>query len=256
MNVGTKSVLFGVHQFLLHPLFVARAWWIVYREFPKLYEWAAIITHDVGYFGKPNMDGPEGEEHPEILARWWRRHFGAFGEKVAVEILGHSRFHAKKNNLPLSKLFRPDKLSTALYPHWLYLLLGNLSGEIHEYMGHCADDGKYAGSLVGEATQSQLHWLIEVQAHMALMGLHGDKYAPVAKQMGSKPNNGVNLEQTDRESLLDEKNLRRIADSIMKSAGLVDITKTDSKIILEFESGYVEEFTFEEWVDIATAPWG
>lgn len=26
MRVGTKSILFGAHQFLLHPLFVAWAW--------------------------------------------------------------------------------------------------------------------------------------------------------------------------------------------------------------------------------------
>ena len=182
MNTGTKSVLFGVHQFILHPILVALAWWLIYRETPQAHEWAAIITHDIGYWGSPNMDGPEGEEHPERIATWWRKNFGVFGEKVAVEILGHSRFHAKRNGLPLSKLFRPDKLSTCLYPRWLYLLLGNLSGEIKEYMQH-VETGKYADEV--RVYKGQLQWLIEVQAHTALMGLQGESYHIVKDQMGS-----------------------------------------------------------------------
>lgn len=179
MKIGTKSILFGVHQFLLHPLLVAWAWWILYREWPRLHEWAAIITHDLGYWGSPNMDGPEGERHPEIVADWWRKHFGAFGWKVSREVLGHSRFHAAKNGLPLSKLFRPDKLSTALYPHWFYLLLGGLSGEIDEYMAAC--DDKYNDIMA--IHKSRLQWLIEVQAHMALMGIRGADYEPVDAQI-------------------------------------------------------------------------
>lgn len=173
MNVGTKSVLWGVHQFLLHPLFVLRAWLILYGTWPKAHQLAAIITHDLGYFGAPNMDGPEGEAHPERVANWWRRHLGAFGEKVAVEVLGHSRFHAAKHKLPTSALLRPDKLSNALYPRWLYLLLANLSGEIHEYMDH-TERGKYCDFLKGGKTQTQ--WLIEAQAQMALVGLYGPSY--------------------------------------------------------------------------------
>ena len=172
MNVGTKSILFGVHQFLIHPIFVTRAWWILYRRWPALYEWAAIITHDLGYWGSPNMDGPEGENHPARMAAWWYQ-FGAFGEKVATEILGHSRFHAANNRLPLSKLFQPDKLAAALYPKWLYLLLGNLTGEIKEYM-----------AIAGSENQTQ--WLIEVQAVCALMGLQGDDHALVKEQMNER----------------------------------------------------------------------
>lgn len=180
MKVGTKSILFGVHQFVLHPLFVARAWWIVHRRWPMLYEWCAIITHDLGYWGQPNMDGEEGEQHPEIMARWWRLHFGDFGRRVAYEILGHSRFHAARNHLQLSDLFKPDKLATSLYPRWLYLLLANLSGEIHEYMALC-DGGKY--DELDKNANNQTQWLIETQAHCALMGLKGGDYAPVIKKV-------------------------------------------------------------------------
>lgn len=115
------------------------------------------------------MDGEEGERHPEIAATWWRNRFGGFGDKVANEIIGHSRFHANKNGIPVSKLFRPDKLATALYPKTIYLLLANLSGEIKEYMGLCDNGGKY--DEFDKSAKSQWQWLVETQAYMALMGM-------------------------------------------------------------------------------------
>jgi len=180
MKTGTKSVLFGVHQVIIHPLMVLWAWLIIYRSWPNLYELAAILTHDLGYWGQPNMDGPEGENHPEISAGWWRGRFNGFGDKVANEIIGHSRFHAKTSGLPLSKLFRPDKMATALYPRWLYLILANLSGEIREYMRLC-DEDKHKNVM--SHPESQIQWLLEVQAHLALMGIKGDQYQPVKEQM-------------------------------------------------------------------------
>lgn len=182
MNIGTKSILFGVHQFVLHPLMVLWAWRIIYREWPRLHEWCAIVTHDLGYWGSPDMDGERGERHPEYVANWWFDRKSDFGDKVAVEILCHSRFYAGKNGWTLSRLFQADKLSMVLYPRWLYLLLGNLSGEIHEYISHASTrKGKYLDII--KVGKGQLQWLIETQAHMALMGLHGRDYAPVADQM-------------------------------------------------------------------------
>ena len=35
MTIGTKSVLFGAHQCLIHPWFVAYGWWTLYG-FPLL----------------------------------------------------------------------------------------------------------------------------------------------------------------------------------------------------------------------------
>jgi len=75
MRVGTKSVLFGAHCFLLHSFFVAAAWWTLYG-FPRdLRLWVAFFVHDIGYIGKPNMDGAEGETHVELGARIMRRLF-------------------------------------------------------------------------------------------------------------------------------------------------------------------------------------
>lgn len=68
MTTGTKSLLFGVHQFLWHPLTVLLAWVYLYRSFPNPKELLCIFVHDWGYWGCPNMDGPEGERHPERAA--------------------------------------------------------------------------------------------------------------------------------------------------------------------------------------------
>jgi hypothetical protein len=69
MKIGTKSVLFGAHCFLLHPWFVLWAWIKLYGFpwDPRL--WVAFFVHDLGYWGKPNMDGPEGETHVELGAK-------------------------------------------------------------------------------------------------------------------------------------------------------------------------------------------
>ena len=76
MRVGTKSILFGVHNFVVHPPLVGFAWWKLYgfpRD-PRL--WFAFLLHDVGYFGKRSMEGPEGERHVELGARIMGRLFG------------------------------------------------------------------------------------------------------------------------------------------------------------------------------------
>jgi hypothetical protein len=73
MTAGTKSVLFGVHAFWLHPWFVAWAWWKLYGwpHDPRL--WAAFFVHDLGYVGKPDMDGPAGKQHVNFGAAWMAR---------------------------------------------------------------------------------------------------------------------------------------------------------------------------------------
>ena len=93
MTVGTKSVLYGAHCFFLHPWFVAAAWWKLYGFpwDPRL--WVAFFVHDLGYLGKPNMDGPEGERHVELGAQI----MSVFGLEWANFSLYHSRFIAKRD---------------------------------------------------------------------------------------------------------------------------------------------------------------
>lgn len=131
MRLGTRSVLFGAHSPLIHPWFVARAWRRLYGFpwDPRL--WVAFVVHDLGYWGKPNLDGPEGTTHPELGARIMRR---LFGSEWGDFCLLHSRHYARQLNRPTSPLCRADKLALALTPSWLYLLLIRLSGEVWEYL--------------------------------------------------------------------------------------------------------------------------
>jgi hypothetical protein len=142
MKVGTKSVLFGAHCFLLHPFFVAASWTKLYGFpwDPRL--WVAFFVHDLGYWGKPNMDGEEGETHVEFGAKVMRL---LFGEKWGDFSMYHSRYYAKRNSRQPSKLCFADKLSFALTPRWLYLPMVNWSGEIKEYlrMAETADAGHW-----------------------------------------------------------------------------------------------------------------
>jgi hypothetical protein len=129
MSIGTKSILIGVHQFLWHPITVLLAWVDLFG-WPKPWEVFCIFIHDIGYLGKPNMDGEEGRKHPELGAKIAGF---LFGEKARRECLGHSRSCAEKHQIPTSRLCWADKWSTMFDPsHW-YWLRGTASGEIKEY---------------------------------------------------------------------------------------------------------------------------
>lgn len=137
MNVGTKSILFGVHAFWYHPFVVARAWKYIYSKWPSWEEWICIFFHDVDYWGKPNMDGAEGRRHPEGgarivcgLVKW----FGGNNEAAYQLTLYHSSHYARFNSVEPSALYLPDKVSILFEPRWWYLLRAKLSGEVHEYV--------------------------------------------------------------------------------------------------------------------------
>jgi hypothetical protein len=151
MKIGTKSVLYGAHCFFLHPFFVARAWTKLYGfPFdPRI--WVAFFVHDLGYWGKPNMDGEEGETHVELGAKimhlfdGWKRVFNVWDDgttgfkwfrktKWRDFSMYHSRYYAKKHGAQPSKLCFADKLSFCYTPRWLYLPMVNATGEIKEYL--------------------------------------------------------------------------------------------------------------------------
>jgi hypothetical protein len=156
MKVGTKSLLFGAHQFLLHPVFVAIAWIKLYGYPRDIRIWFSFLFHDLGYWGQSNMDGPEGETHPvlgAVIMNWLfdkecEDHAGnTFNmaqsrswtsckhcNKWYFFTLYHSRFYAKSQDAQISKLCIADKYAFCIPPRWLYLLLASASGEIWEYM--------------------------------------------------------------------------------------------------------------------------
>lgn len=153
MKLGTKSILFGVHQFILHPLFLVVAWWKLYGFplDPRL--WLAFFVHDLGYIGKPNMDGPEGKMHPvlgaTIMGTW-------FGDKWHDFCFYHSRHTAKMDHTLPSRLCVADKLVTCITPSWLFLVLANLTGEMREYM---ADSPEEMQNLTPQA------WVAQAKKH-------------------------------------------------------------------------------------------
>lgn len=186
MKIGTKSVLFGAHCFFIHPFVVALAWYKLWGfdevDDPYIGKvslknrrlWLAFFVHDLGYLGKSNMDGVEGEMHPfwgarimhhlcdpssrseedawrvfyeqnpqnHLAAGYWLGPWGQF-------VLLHSRFLARTYDRHYSMLCVADKLAIALEPWWLYLPRVTLSGEIKEYMARAQaarqGKGKYAG---------------------------------------------------------------------------------------------------------------
>lgn len=142
MNVGTKSLLWGVHQFLWHPYTVLRAWKELYG-WPNWKALICILIHDWGYWGSPNMDGEEGEKHPRWAARWARLHLDSEkGSPIYSDLcLLHSRHYARRANTSPSRLCWADKLSIKYDPEWFYLLRARLSGELKEYRKLAADSG-------------------------------------------------------------------------------------------------------------------
>jgi hypothetical protein len=168
MTVGTKSVLFGVHCFLIHPFWVALAWTRLYGfPFdPRL--WFAFFLHDIGYVGKPNMDGPEGETHPELGGAIMRRLFGSSWGDFTQH---HSRYYAKLVGAEPSKLCWADKYAFILEPAWFYIPRAKLSGELREYVNPKSERNLENGAPSTEGSPYVWHagvrqnWLDVVRAN-------------------------------------------------------------------------------------------
>lgn len=154
MKIGTRSLLFGVHQFIWHPVTVYLAWVNLYGK-PTWKESICILVHDWGYFGKPDMDGEEGLKHPELGAWIVNKICGTEYQDL---ILGHSRSYAKVNGKEISQLCWADKLSIKYDPWWLYLPRAWLSRELKEYRTIADQSG-----LVGR-NKSHRVWLSELKA--------------------------------------------------------------------------------------------
>lgn len=161
MKTGTKSILFGVHQFLLHPLVVWIAWVWCFRKAPSWKETICIIIHDWGYWGKINMDDEEGEKHPEWAANIAGRFLGSYHHDLC---LYHSRHYARNAGKEPSNLCWADKLSILCEPWWLYLPRAWASGELFEYR-KIADA---TGFLPLTATHRQ--WYCWIQERLGTLG--------------------------------------------------------------------------------------
>lgn len=130
MTLGTKTLLFGVHQIFIHPLMVTIAWIHLYGKIPGWRELICIFIHDWGYWGKKDLKGAEGDTHPLLGAKIARKLFGKEWENF---ILGHSTFYARRNNIPVSPLMAPDKYWHCMVPLWFYKILSVPTGEFKHY---------------------------------------------------------------------------------------------------------------------------
>lgn len=151
MKTGTKSILFGVHAFWWHPITVLFAWRKIYKTWPRWQELVAIVLHDIGYWGLPNIDGREGKMHPYRGAGWTASLVSGFPRFPVTNnrrfnyyfwfTAAHSRDAAAALSTDVSPLYAADKVSVLFDPTWFYLLRARLSGEIHEYKANAGMSG-------------------------------------------------------------------------------------------------------------------
>jgi hypothetical protein len=153
MRTGTKSLLFGVHQVIWHPITVLIAWVYLFHKPPTWKELVCIIIHDWGYWGKLKMDDEKGERHPEAgakIAGW------LFGDRYYTLCLYHSRHYAKNSGKEPSFLCWADKYSIVFDPWWFYLPRAWLSGELFEYR-QIAIDTQFISS--GTSHRAWYQWI-------------------------------------------------------------------------------------------------
>lgn len=125
MTEGTKSLLFGCHQFLLHPLYIILAWHKLYKGWPRPWQLVCIFLHDVGHLGKDYLSDFEQKKNH------WQ-----LGAKIAFVLFGEEaywfvRWHSKSSNGSTwrpNKLFWTDKYSRLITPWWLCRLCCKVEG--------------------------------------------------------------------------------------------------------------------------------
>lgn len=177
MKLGTKSLLYGSHQFIWHPIQATMAWIALFKRLPTWREMICIIIHDWGYWGCPNLDGEEGKKHPEWAAKWAASHLDEprhrklwqtpGGHKDLYEFhnlcLYHSRHYAKSQYEEPSMLCWADKYCIKYDPWWFYLARVHLSGEIKEL--------RLSNRAQCSVEKSDREWFIYVRAIMIKIAL-------------------------------------------------------------------------------------
>lgn len=174
LPIGTRSVLLGAHCFLIHPFFVALGWWYLYGFpwDPRL--WVAFFVHDLGYFGKHDIDGEEGQSHPvtgaHIMNILFDRgsHFHDLGPdpRWFYFCLYHSRYFCRLNGVQPSRLCAADEMACALTPWWLFLPMTRISGELSGYIALSEKRAAGGEPVFYPARTSSIpekHWYFTIQ---------------------------------------------------------------------------------------------
>ena len=139
MKTGTKSLLFGVHNVIWHPITVYIAWVKLYKKLPSPKEAVCIFIHDWGYWGCDSMDSEQGQKHPALAGAILKKL--GWSSKYVNMCIYHSRSYASMCDAEPSKLCWADKLSMCYDPVSFYLFRAKLSGELKEYREECVASG-------------------------------------------------------------------------------------------------------------------
>jgi len=115
MTEGTKSYLFGCHQFFMHPLMVIIAWIKLFNSFPMFWELVCIFLHDIGHIGKNYLSDYEQKK------KYWE-----LGANIADKLFGKKGYylialHTKQSGIgknAQSTLLYADKYSWVIAPVW------------------------------------------------------------------------------------------------------------------------------------------
>lgn len=123
MKEGTKSVLFGCHNPLIHGIFVLMAWRLEYKSWPKWWEVICIFLHDIGVWGRQYLSDDRAK-----IGHW------KLGATIATNLVflitrdwvlsleahylvaGHC---PEESGYRKSKLWTPDKKCSLVTPIWL-----------------------------------------------------------------------------------------------------------------------------------------
>lgn len=142
MKLGTKSLLFGVHQFAWHPITVWLAYRRLYGRKPSFRESVCILVHDWGYWGCSTMDGQDGINHPFAGARIVSVLFDRADSTTWFDFcVRHSRTLSQRRMVTPSRLCWADKCSMMHDPWWFYAFRARLTGELAEYRENAARSG-------------------------------------------------------------------------------------------------------------------
>jgi len=130
VRIGTKMLLFGSHNIIVHSFFTLLGWIVFFRSLPSIKEFVCIVLHDIGYWGCEKIDGGDGDEHPYRGALIAAR---LFGNKYYDLCIFHSATIARFHDRHVSKLYYADKMGWLLMPNWLLYFFVRVSGEIEFY---------------------------------------------------------------------------------------------------------------------------
>ena len=125
MKEGTKSLLFGCHNPIMHGTWVLLTWRIQYKSWPKWWQIICIYLHDIGIWGRQYLSDDNAKKGHWELGAWLSSHIvWHIAGKRRRSYLFHRSYKFCAGHCPSesqyqkSKLFMADKRSWVVAPMW------------------------------------------------------------------------------------------------------------------------------------------